>query len=269
MRSRPPIFRALGNAEPPLTVIVDGQVYHRRETYKHDSWAATAVYHGADFNIVCKFNRVQPVILIPMTWLGIWLAKREKAAYEQLEHIEGIARGCGPVFDGNAVIRNAVAHQFVAGQPLRGNMRLSDDFFLKLQSLLSRVHEAGYAYVDLHKRENILLGENGNPHLIDFQVSFRNRWKLMDRLFPGRWLLHLLQSMDLFCLYKHVRHFRPDLISELGLERFQRVPWWIRLHRSVAIPFRSARRRMLSLLAIRDSSGLVRSELFTEHGLRE
>jgi hypothetical protein len=78
----------------------------------------------------------------------------------------------------------------------------------------------------------------------------------------------MFQSTDLFCLFKHVRHYRPEQLAALELEKYQQIPWWIRLHRLVAVPFRQARRRLLSKLSIRDSSGRANSEVFTEHALR-
>ena len=48
-RPRPPLFRALGADDPPAEVVVNQTVFARTELYKHDSWAATALYtdvHG-------------------------------------------------------------------------------------------------------------------------------------------------------------------------------------------------------------------------------
>ena len=37
--------------------------------------------------------------------------------------------------------------------------------------MLNAMHERKVAYIDLHKRENILVNERGDPCLIDFQIS--------------------------------------------------------------------------------------------------
>jgi hypothetical protein len=39
-----------------------------------------------------------------------------------------------------------------------------------------------------------------------------------------------------------------------------RRPWWIRLHRSVAVPFRTARRQLLVLLGVRRGKGRAHTE---------
>ena len=80
VRPRPPLLRALGAGEPPRTVEIDGNTYRWVETFKHDSWAATGLYSGANGAIVCKFNRTQPIFGFPMTWLGRRLARREARA---------------------------------------------------------------------------------------------------------------------------------------------------------------------------------------------
>ena len=69
-----------GRDEPPGEVEIDGQRYRLLRVVKHDSWAATAFYTGPDKQVVCKFNRQQRVGLIPMGWLGRWLARREAHA---------------------------------------------------------------------------------------------------------------------------------------------------------------------------------------------
>ena len=53
-KPRPALFRALGNHEPPPSVEVDAQTYQLVEVFKHDSWAATAIYQGS-----AKKNRLQ------------------------------------------------------------------------------------------------------------------------------------------------------------------------------------------------------------------
>src|SRR6516165_9645513 len=78
IRPRPPMFRALGKEEPPDEITIEGQRYQRKTVFKHDSWAATALYQSLQRTIVCKFNRRQGISFLPMTWLGRLLAGREK-----------------------------------------------------------------------------------------------------------------------------------------------------------------------------------------------
>ncbi|MFM8951864.1 MAG: hypothetical protein ACKOOF_02200 [Planctomycetaceae bacterium] len=75
------------------------------------------------------------------------------------------------------------------------------------------------AHVDLHKRENILVDDDGRPHLIDFQISFAlpRSNRLAARLCGG--LMRLLQRCDDYHLFKHRLRHRPDQISATAHRR--------------------------------------------------
>ncbi|MEZ5950850.1 MAG: hypothetical protein R3C12_16870 [Planctomycetaceae bacterium] len=163
VKARPAVLRALGAHDPPEEVYIDGEVFHRYDIYKHDSWAATAMYSGPRFGVVCKFNRKQPIGLISTSWLGRFLAHREGFAYTRLADVSGIIRGCGPVRVAGMHWPNAVAHEFMPGHPLGASEQVNDAFFPELLRTLQAVHARGFAYVDLHKRENIVVGEDGKP----------------------------------------------------------------------------------------------------------
>ncbi|MEC8553403.1 MAG: hypothetical protein VXZ82_00185 [Planctomycetota bacterium] len=272
VKRRPAVLRALGDCDPPQSVEIAGRVFELEEIFKHDSWAATALYQSRrdpEMRAVCKFNRTQPVFFIPMCWLGRLLAKREAFAFKELFDVAGIPRWSGMVRKDGIELTNAVAHEFVPGRPLQSEERVGDDFFLRLKAILEALHQAGFAYVDLHKRENVIVDVNGHPALIDFQISMQPAPKWIWKL-PGMVsLLRLFQSTDRFCLYKHVRNSRADQIGLLGLSSYERIPWWIRMHRMIAVPFRQARRRLLSWLRIRNRAGASNSEFFPEHAFRE
>ena len=211
--------------------------------------------------VVCKFNRRQSVLGIPMEWLGRRLARREAWLLDLLTDEPNVPDGCGPAtVRGNPAL-HAAAHVFIPGRPLRPGDRPPADFFVRLTRLLDAIHARGVAYVDLHKRENILLGDDGRPYLIDFQISVR-----LPRVWPLSALLRLLQESDRYHLAKHFFRQRPDLCPPELAALAQRPPWWIRLHRRVAVPFRSVRRRLLVLLGIRTGTGRVYSEVAPEVG---
>jgi hypothetical protein len=79
----------------------------------------------------------------------------------------------------------------------------------QLRYVLDAIHACDMAYVDLHKRENIIVGRDGGPHLVDFQVSF-GAWPH----WPGNGrLVHLvvrqLQEMDDCHYRKHYARCLP------------------------------------------------------------
>jgi hypothetical protein len=266
---RPAFLRALGVEDPPATIEIRGVPYERVDVYKHDSWAATALYQkkDGDCKVVCKFNRIQPLGIVPMRWLGRCLAARERCAYKRLADVPNVPDDMGPVQQGDETLRHAFAHAYVEGHPLGEDEQVGDRFFAELRHVLQLMHKRGLAYLDLHKRENILVSDKGAPIFVDFQICFLGRYRLWSYP-PFRWIRTMLQCSDEFCLAKHVRRLAPTQLSELGLVRYRQPPWWIRLHRLIAVPFRQTRRKLLSLLRVRDRSGRCQSEAFAEHAFR-
>ncbi len=266
-RKRPPVFRALGQDEPPDQIVIDGQTYELEKILKHDSWAATAIYNRPGETIICKFNRRQPVFFIPMGWLGNLLAQRESAMYTRLADLANVPPLLGKVYVDGKWHSNAVAHVYVPGHTLGLHEKVNNHFFPKLQELLAEIHKRDIAYVDLHKRENILVGDDGEPYLFDFQISFYLP-KRLGAFAIFRKLLHLLQQSDDYHVYKHFARVRPDQCGFTLDEVSKLRPWWIRVHRIIGVPLRNLRRRLLVLLGIRSGLGQVTSEQFLEEGLR-
>lgn len=261
-RQRPPLLRALGRAEPPATVDIGGAAFSQVTTFKHDSWAATALYASADgAQVVCKFNRVQPVFGVPMRWLGRWLAGRERRMLLALADEPLVPAHSGDVRVAGRPARHCVAHAFVPGRPLARHHALAPDFFPSLEALLQRVHARGIAYVDLHKRENVLVGDDGRPYLIDFQISL---W--LPQCGPTGVVLRLLQRCDAYHLAKHVRRGCLDLGVASERPRGAGRPWIIRLHRRIAVPLRTWRRQLLVWLGVRTAGGRAHTEAAPEVG---
>lgn len=266
VRARPPLLRALGRDDPPLEIDVAGKTCRQVEIFKHDSWAATARYQGPGLDLVCKFNRIQSILGLPMRWLGRRLARREALALRRLADVPGIPAELGPVSVHGRVLKNAVAHEFIIGRPFGCHDRPGDDFFPRLCTILETVHQHDIAYVDLHKRENIVVGSDGSPHLVDFQVCF-GLWQPRDRQSAlGQRALRALQQADWYHLGKHITLHRPDQLDLLAGKTSR--PWWIQAHRFVAVPLRGLRRKLLAALGVRAKSGMATSEAFPEDAVR-
>ena len=268
-KARPALFRALGMAEPPLEITVDGEVCQRVEIYKHDSWAATSLYSGKRGLVIAKFNRQQRIGIISMRWLGYWLARHEATLLSRLQHLSNIPRLLGPVYVNGRLASHAIARVYIAGHPMRDKEVLPTTFFDQLQSTLKAVHARHIAYMDLHKRENIIVGNDGKPYLIDFQVSYLlpDGWWAKFTLLP--WMLKLFQKSDDYHCVKHIVRHSTMKHAEAKAKLDSARPLWIKLHRWVAVPIRETRRRLLVLLGIRQGKGRVESEAFAEDALRQ
>ena len=265
-RPRPALFRALGNEAPPERVtLADGRTFAREETLKSDSWALTALYRSSEGErIVVKLHRREPILGIPMAWLGERLARRESRALQLLADLRGVPADLGPVLAGGRLLRNAAARTYVPGAPLRAGYRPDDAFFPELRRILDALHERGIAYLDLTKRDNVIVDPEGRPHLIDFQIHVR----VPPRRFLAPWRKLLFRTDD-FHLHKHVARHRRDLLTEEEATLTRQRPLPNRLWRwCVMRPFQGVRRRLLVLLGIRRGAGDARTEHEVREGLR-
>ncbi len=268
VRKRPALFRALGNDEPPHEVSIGGEPYRLETVYKHDSWAATAVYaNGSNERAICKFNRRQPIFVVPMGWLGRRLASREADFLNKLSDVDLVPRGLGAVSADGTALPNAMARRYIEGTAFRFPDQVDEDFFLDLRKTLDEIHAHDIAYVDLHKRENILIGEDGRPYLLDFQVSYGLRHgRLVGPL--SRFFLKQMQEMDDYTYSKHLAKCCPQLMTDEDRDRYARRTAVVRLHRKLAKPFKYLRLKLLIALGIRDASGRVESEFEPEIAFR-
>lgn len=263
-RPRFALFRALGRHEPPARLTIGARVYHHQETLKHDSWACSARYRADDgHEIACKFNRRQPLIVLPAGWLGRRLARKEVALMQLMADVEGLPRWPGEVVVDGQVWPNAAAHDWIAGRPMRAGEALADDFFPRLRAIIAALHSRGIAYVDLGKAENILIGDDGRPYLIDFQLPFRPRPWL-----PVGWWLRALQASDRYHVLKHWSRSRPDQLTPEELDLDRQRNWLVRLAHRVQPHLRGCRRRILVALGIRKGEGKATSEAAPEDAVR-
>jgi len=267
-KPRPPIFRALGASEPPHEVTVGGNVYSLHELMKHDSWAATSIYSGPAGKITCKFNRKQSVFGISMLWLGRLLADNERMTLERLGDVAQIPDSMGDVIVNGEQWPNAIARIFIPGHPLGRNERVSPEFFPELKAILETMHARKIAYVDLHKRENIIVGNDGKPYLIDFQIGIDAARKRVAWIPGMSYFFEILSQSDFYHLAKHVVKHEPERKGDPAYDLEKLRPWWIKLHRKFAVPFRELRRRLLVFAKVRTGKGEAETEVFAEDAIR-
>jgi predicted Ser/Thr protein kinase len=225
-------MRALGRSGLPGSFEIDGNTYGLMKSVKHDFFAATGFYtDDAGKKVVLKMERTACFLKLPMRWIGRALCRREMRFYGKLQDLPNVPRLLGMVGDTGFV------HEYVEGRPLAKGKPVPDGFFQRLQELLAELHRRGIAYVDTNKPENILLGDDGLPHLIDFQISW-----------DSPFLRRRLQREDFYHILKHKKRLRPDELTEEELARVNHISWMIRLHRAITKPYFFVRRRMFRRL---------------------
>lgn len=265
VRPRPRWLRALGSEGPPQRLEIAAVPYRLREVFKHDSWAATALYEAPSGALrVVKLHRQAAALGLPLAWLGRRLARHETRLLQRLSDLPGIPPlDAPPAGEDGRPLANGVARDYILGAPLGHRQPVGDRFFPALDDLLRRLHDRGVLYIDLHKRENIVVSDRGEPFLIDFQISL-----IWPRWLPRGPLFQILRRSDLYHLTKHWARCRPDQWSGEGRPAAPPIPWWIHAHRLIARPVREFRRRLLVRLGVRAGQGRVETEHFAEHALR-
>ena len=242
---------ALGRKDLPETAEIDLQTYRLIRCFKHDFFAATGLYEAqGGQRLILKLGRQAPLLFLPLRWIGRLLAHHEARLYALAQGLEGIPRFLGRWGP------TGIAHEYVEGRPLLKDDHVDDAFFPRLRELLDQLHARQIAYVDLEKRENVLLGDDGRAYLIDFQISWHWHASRGGNLWPFRKLLGMLQASDGYHLIKHWRRLRPDQLDWERIEASYRAPFWIRWHRLIFRPWTLLRRRILFWMGARDSASV-------------
>ncbi len=239
----PVVLKALGRKAFPQVLKLPGGQYRFVRMFKHDFFAATGLFQrdGGHY-VVLKVGRIADLLGLPGRWIGRFLVDREARIYQALSDLDSVPAFVSMWGDCGFV------HEFAAGQPLQQAQAVGDDFFNQLESLIAAIHSRGMAYVDLEKCENIIVGGDGKPHLIDFQISWYPPRRWAGRFGPLVWFGKLLQQMDEYHLLKHRRRARPDQLRPEQLDESYKLPAYIRIHRAVVKPFQKIRRGVLRKL---------------------
>jgi hypothetical protein len=202
------------------TLHFDGADYRALRVLKEDRYARSTLLEGPcgrRFVLKESVMRLPPGVRVAP--LAALLARHEADLYGKLRGVRGIPRLAGrPRPD-------AFLREFVEGSTVRETPRLPDGFFAALEALLLEVHARGIAYVDLAKEENVLVGDDGRPWLIDFQVS-------VAREGPLRALVPRFQREDLYHLSKMRLRRRPDEATAEDRRRVAGRSRLSRLHRA-------------------------------------
>jgi hypothetical protein len=234
---------ACGHLGLPGVVECSGRTFKMMTPVKHDFFAATGFYQEtvSGEQAVLKVARHASFWGLPMAWVGRFINRREMHFYRRLQGNAHVPALIG------AVGATGLLHEYAPGLPLSAESDIPDAFFDQMIELIQQLNSMGLAIVDTNKPENILLGDNGRPWIIDFQISYdRNRF-----LF-GRWpagiILNMFTRHDIYHVLKHKKRLRPDLLTKAERQIVEHQSWVIRLHRVLTKPYFTIRRRLFAYL---------------------
>jgi hypothetical protein len=224
----------------PQTLSIKNELYHYEKVLKEDFFSINILYRadsGARYVLkISDFRFILGFLLAP---LAILMSRREYRIYSMVADLPHVPE-LGP-----RVGLRGYLHKFVEGKTLHelereDNRDLPDDFFDKLKATIEEIHRRRIFYMDLNKQGNIILGDDGEPYLIDYQICihFRRRNRLSDRLFK------LFAKEDIYHLYKHKKRFRPDLMDEDEMKLAERSEFGRLVNRYYGDPYRKIKRKI-------------------------
>lgn len=158
------------------------------------------------------------------------LMAREQRALERLAGLRGVPglQLCS---------KDELVRDYQAGVALSATDELALDFFEQLVLLVRAVHARGVCHNDLHKEQNVIVGADGRPCLVDFQLASVHAL--------GSRTLEARAREDLRHIEKHRRRYLRDgrgpqgstfdLTSEPRLKRSRTALIWRKTAKPVYI----------------------------------
>jgi hypothetical protein len=214
--------------KPGAEVVIEGVPYRYVKTFKDDFFAENHLMEAGDRQYVLKISRVKLFGGLGTGVFSRYMARREYNLYARVDGVPGVPRLTGRA--GN----NGFLHEFVPGETLYDRRDVDVAFFDRLRACVEAIHDRGVAYVDLAKRENIIVGDDRRPYLIDFQIGLARaacRWCPLTWLY-NRVVARMMRE-DLAHVLKHKRKVIWDLCTEEERQVSYRRSFWRKLHMSL------------------------------------
>ncbi len=138
---------------------------------------------------------------------GRFLIWREKKAYKRLEGFSGVPVLYGSI-GGVALIIEEIQGANLGSIEI--SKRLDEKFFIDLKRLIDSLHDRGIAHCDLKRAPNIMIGNDGNPYIIDWAASIS---KSEFGFFPLNFIYKRFIQDDLNAITKIKLKWRPESVS--------------------------------------------------------
>jgi RIO-like serine/threonine protein kinase len=146
--------------------------------------------------------------------VGRFLIWREKKAYKRLEGVSGVPAFFGSI-GGMALIIEEIQGTDIG--PVEVGKTLDEKFYTDLEDLIDRFHDRGIAHCDMKRAPNIMLGNDGNPYIIDWAASIS---KSEFRFFPLNLIYKRFLQDDLNAITKIKLKYRPESVSPEEKSRY-------------------------------------------------
>jgi hypothetical protein len=229
------------NRHYPDYCLIDGHAYAFDRVLKDDFFSVNVVYTSPTTPVkyvlkLSDFRFLGGWLLRPLAGFMSW---REYAIYSMVADLPGVP-GLGPRFG-----ERGYFHMFIEGKTLfevkDPDNELPPDYFDQLRRTFDAVHERGIAYLDGNKLGNLLLGDDRQAYLIDYQICLpfpRQGW--LARLTAP--LFEQLCRDDRYHLYKHKRHYQPDRLTPDEAKQATKSPFNKAYDTWVGTPYKRVKR---------------------------
>jgi predicted Ser/Thr protein kinase len=131
-------------------------------------------------------------------WLARRLLAREARALLLLAGLKGVPELLSMTTD-------ALVREYIDGAPMQESKPNRVAYFHAASALLRQMHRRGVVHNDLAKEPNLLVGVDGQPAIIDFQLAWVA--KRRNKLF------RMLGREDIRHLLKHKRTYCPERLT--------------------------------------------------------
>ncbi|MCP3900917.1 MAG: hypothetical protein GY707_14525 [Desulfobacteraceae bacterium] len=169
-------------------------------------WGNSDVYlheHNSNLFVVKTFAH-HPAFI--RNTIGRLLISREYKALKKLKSCIGICD------DAVMLGKYTLSYKYVKGQNLssfsRRNNSIDKDFFPNLEKAVKEMHSYGIVHLDIRTGSNVIISEENQPIIIDFQS-----YLTLDFI-PGKYLKNLLKSVDISGVYKYWEKMSKETIDQ-------------------------------------------------------
>jgi predicted Ser/Thr protein kinase len=121
-------------------------------------------------------------------WLRRWMLRREHRAYQRLADVTGVPRCYGLLAADHLVLEHLDADPYRLAK-----IENREFFYARLLELIRDLHRQGVAHGDIKGKNNVLVGPDEQPYLVDFGAA-----SVAKRGFRPlhRWVFRVLAQMD-------------------------------------------------------------------------
>jgi len=180
---------------------------------KKDIFGQVSLLHSEVGPLIRRDSRNAP---IPVRWIARRLLAREARALAALQELEGIP-------DLVHLDKHTLDRSYVDGAPMQEGRPRNIAYFHAAARLVRRMHRLGVVHNDLAKEPNFLLTADGQPAIIDFQLSwFAHRRGALFRTLAREDIRHLLKHKRTYCPDRLTRREKiilanPSMVSRIWM----------------------------------------------------